>query len=510
MTNTLSALEQVKATINPYAGRERFARLAQGTVEDITPEDDVAMRWHGLYPHRPLGSGRYMLRVKLPGGFVTSAQLETMARVAESHGHVNLTTRQDIEFHQLTLAALPATFHALEAAGITSLGACGDQVRNVITCPAAGIDPHEAFDTTATAREINAAFLGNPAFANLPRKFKISICGCARHCVPTAINDLGLVAARHPEHGWGYRIFLGGGLSVQPAMAQDLCVWIPPQEALPLATAAVSIFREEGNRQQRSRARLKHLIAEKGAGWFLAEVETRLGRSLTPLASIYLPAAAPGQHLGIHQQAGENLHYVGVPVPAGSLTTGQLREVAYIAATAGSACVRITHEQNILLPAIPARKLDWVLSQLADNGLPVNDSSWAGRLVVCIGKAFCTKAATHTKQVAIPLAQALDRIVSVTGVSLRMSGCPNNCGGHSIADIGLQGCIEKSDDGPEERFHLLVGGGAAVAPQFGQRLFSGLRADELEQVITDLISRFRSEALAHESFSEFAYRVLIR
>jgi ferredoxin-nitrite reductase len=484
----LSALEQVKALVNPYAGHEVFARLAQGTTADITPQDDVVMRWHGLYRHRPLDAELFMLRLKLPGGAITAAQLAAVANVTERSGHprINLTTRQDIEFHRLTLAMLPDVFAALDAVGLTTVGACGDQVRNVVACPVAGLDPHELLDTTPVTEALTRAFLANPAYANMPRKFKAAVCGCAEHCVPTEINDFSFVAARQSDGTLGFRLFVGGGLSSQPTMAQDLGVWIAATDAVAVMDAAVALFQAHGNREQRGKARVKHLIAEHGLDWFRSELAARVGHLLHDVAPL-TAASSHADHLGVHSQHEVGLVYLGIPVPVGRVSTAQLRALVALAQGYGRGRLRITHQQNIVLADIPCVDLPAIEAQLQAAGLPVAAESWYGRLVVCTGKEFCNKSVAHTKSVALPLAEALTAAGVPPTFSLRMSGCPNGCGQHALADIGLQGTAVKGESGMEERFDLWVGGHAGA---FAQRVQSRLRPEELAEAI---IERVKSE-----------------
>lgn len=507
MANALSALEQLKREVNPYVGQEVFARLARGTVKDITPADDLVMRWHGLYRHRPQEAGLFMLRLKLPGGAITAAQAATVAALAArfSGGHLSLTTRQDIELHQLTLADLPTVFAELQAVGLQTLGACGDQVRNVVACPVAGIDPKERIDTTAVAEALTAAFLANPAFANLPRKFKIALCGCAQHCVPSEINDLGFEAALDGEGHSGFALLIGGGLSAHPVMATDLGVWIPVEDAVDVVSRAVEIFREHGNREQRGQARVKHLIAKHGAAWFREELERRLGRAL-PSRETPVTTASHQDHLGVHPQRDPALVYLGIPVPGGLLTSDQFRVLAEIA---GDGRLRVTHQQNLILADIPAANVDDVLTRLDTLGLPVDPEHWCGRVVVCTGKDFCNKALVHTKATALRLAEALDVALPMIPISIRMSGCPNGCSQHALADIGLQGAVVKGETGTEERFDLWVGGGEASEPAFGRRIAARIHPEQLANVVDDLWSRYQSESLdEHETFSAFARRVL--
>jgi len=506
----MSALEEVKARVDPYAGQEVFARLARGTVEDISAEDDVVMRWHGLYRHRPQEAGLFMLRLKLPGGAITATQLAAVADVAEqyAHGRVNLTTRQDIELHTLTLADLPAVFAALDAVGLTTLGACGDQVRNVVTCPVAGIDAEELLDTTPVAAALTGEFLQNPHFANLPRKFKLALSGCAQHCVPVMINDLSLVAARNDAGAMGYALWAGGGLSAQPVMVASLEAWVAPEEAVAVAAKAVEIFRDYGNRTQRTKARMKHLLAERGMPWFRAELEARLGRPLPPCTPAPL-TLTPDDHLGVHEQHEPGRVFLGIPVPVGQLHAAQLRCLATWATRFGQGRLRLTHRQNIILPDIQEAQLAALQQEVAAAGFTPSPQSWQGRMVVCTGKTYCNKALAHTKETAIRLADALEELIPNAPFTLQMSGCPNGCGQHALADIGLQGSAVKTETGMEERFDLWAGGGAAPAPAFAHRLAIRLHPDELPGTIAGLWGRYQAEALsADETFSAFARRVL--
>lgn len=509
MTQQLSALELVKAQVDPYAGGEVFARLARGSVEAITPEDDVVMRWHGLYRHRPQEAGVFMLRVKVPGGALSAEQLVAVAALAEQYGRgaLSLTTRQNLELHWLTLPDLPEVFARLDAVALSTLGACGDQVRNVVSCPVAGLAHEECCDTTALAGALTRAFQGNPRFANLPRKFKLALSGCAHGCVPTAINDLSLVAARNADGVAGYALLVGGGLSVQPVLAANLAAWVTAEEAVEVVVQAVSIFQEYGNREQRGKARMKHLLAARGLPWFRQELETRLGRRLSACVTA-LPVATGGDHLGVQAQQEAGRVLLGIPVPAGQMTVAQLRGLAALASSYGRGRVRLTHQQNIILPDLLQREIEAVQHAVAALGFPVSARSWQGRLVACTGKARCMKAVVHTKEVALRLADTLDALLPDVPLTLRMSGCPHGCGLHPLGDIGLQGAMATGAQGPEERFDLWAGGGAAPEAAFARRLMPRLRPEEIAPAIVALWTRYRTEALdTTETFSSFVRRL---
>lgn len=506
---TLSALEQIKSYVDPYTGQEVFARLATGTVDDISPEDDIVMRWHGMYRQQPLEARVFMLRLKLPNGALTEPQANVISSLAErySGGKMSLTTRQNIELHHITLADLPTIFAELQSVNLQTLGACGDQVRNVVGCPVTDVNEDELIDTMPLSNEITAAFLANPQFANLPRKFKIALSGGGCDCVPYDINDLGLIAVKNNEGEIGYVALVGGGLSVQPAYAENLGVWIHPDEVIEIITQLVQIFKEHGNRENRGKARVKHLIAANGVEWLRTELEERLKSKLTPYQQ---PIAQPSRHdhLGVNRQREEGLSYIGIPVPVGIITSTQLNSLANIAEQHGKGHIRFTHLQNIILTDIKESAVPAILNQLSDAGLPVSDISRHGNTAICVGKTYCVKAITHTKEIALPLLNSINDPLLGTEVSFRISGCPNGCSGHSVADIALRGSSVNTDTGSEERFDLLVGGGLSKQPAFARRIFSRLNTDELPEVITNLLLRYRTECVKDETFSDYAKRVL--
>lgn len=506
MPQDLSPLEAVKQSINPYERGDLFARLAQGTVADINPADDVVLRWHGLYLQRPAEAGRFMLRLKLPGGAITAEQLRVVVRLARriARPTVNLTTRQGIELHGLALADLPQDFAELETAGLTTLGACGDVVRNIVTCPVAGLAAEELIDTSALVAELTAAFLGNPAFGNLPRKLKIAVCGCGARCVPTELNDVGLVAAQNDQGQWGYALRLGGGLSVAPSFAVDTGIWLAPTEVTEVVTRIAELFREHSNRQNRGRARLKYLLAERGLEWFRGELEARLARQLTSLTQPPAPFNPDHQHLGLQPQKEPGRYYLGLPVPAGRLGVDQLETVAELAQSLGRGRLRLSYQQDLIIAD---------LSEAARQALltaepPLAIQGWGARLVSCTGKEFCKKSLARTKEVALALAAALDEAAPGLGLTLHVSGCTSGCGLHQIADVGLQGTVSQTEGGAEERFDLWLGGGKAGTPEFARRVATKVRPNDLPSVVGAFLVQYQAEALPGEAFSSFAQRIL--
>ncbi|MHB9133359.1 MAG: nitrite/sulfite reductase [Armatimonadota bacterium] len=510
MSTTLSPLEALKESFNPFAAREQLlAHLSAGTP--LTPEDELTLKWHGLYRQRDVdGAGALMLRVKLAGGAISAARLRTVADIAArlAYPFVYLTTRQSIEFHGVPLAELPVIFPAFDAAGLTSSGSCGDVVRGVVACPAAGLEPSEYLDTTALVTALTRAFLDNAVYANLPRKLKIAVCGCAHHCIPAEVNDVALFAAKNAEGVWGYALHLGGGLSTAPVFAANLGVWVAPERVIEVVSRLAEIFRDYGNRESRAKARMKHLLLERGVEWLLHELTTRLGAPLPALPPAQ-PASPGWDHLGVYPQKEAGLHFLGIPVPVGRLEVEQLLLLAELAETVGAGRLRITHRQNVILSDIPTERVEEVLLKLHEAGLPVQQQHPRGHFVVCTGKEFCQKSIAHTKSIALPLLEELAARLPETGVTLGMSGCPNGCGQHAIADIGFSGAGVKGENGLEERFDLWVGGSPnGATPQFAQRIQRRLHPEELADAIENLVIRYRWEATDGEPFSAYAQRVL--
>ena len=501
----LSPLEAAKAAANPYAWGELLDRLACDENLELRPEEEVALRWHGLHRQRPLEAGLYMVRVKLPGGALRAEQLRAVADVAAEAGQeaISLTTRQGMEVHGLRRSALLGVMAKLGAAGLTTLGACGDVVRNVTACPRAGVCPHGIVDTTPLVQDLTAAFLGRAEFANLPRKLKFAVHGCDRNYLPAALNDVALVAHRSRAGTVRYALLVGGGLAASPRVATDLGVWVEPEQAVTVVTTLATIFRDFGNREQRGHARLKHLLADRGLPWLRRELQARLGQPLPARRPTPLSFDGRCDHLGLHAQRDPELRSVGVPVPAGRLLLAQARLIAELAETRAKGRLRVTAQQDLLLLDVPAEGMGEGLVALAESGLPVAPSLWQSHLVACTGKRYCNRGLVHTKEAARQLVAELDAELAGAGLTLGVSGCPSGCGFHAVSDVGLQG----TTSGGEERFDLWLGGGATCGTSpFGRRVGARLRLEEVRLRLTQLVASYREEGAAGESFTDFARR----
>ncbi len=304
----------------------RYAKLG---FPAIVEEDFDRLKWYGVYRQKPKDSGYFMMRTKIPGGQLTGAQAILLSELADefAHGFCDITTRQTIQYHWLRIEDVPPIFDALEKVGIITSGACGDITRNVACCPVSGINPDEILDATPQMLEISRGLTNTKEFSNLPRKYKISISGCHIHCHQPDINCLGFFGLINDRGEAGFGVKVGGGLSSAPHLAKTLPVWISPEEAWPVAKAISQVYRDEGYRAKRNRARFKFLVADWGTERILAETEARLGHQLQRHSEFVFPRDQEADHMGIHAQVQPGLYWVGLTFPGGRIRNGALAGV---------------------------------------------------------------------------------------------------------------------------------------------------------------------------------------
>ncbi len=519
-------VERLKRELNPWDALEELRRFAREGFDAIPPEWlGVYFKWWGIYTQGDGagvtggkgGEGKavpyLMLRIQVPSGILTSRQLRTIAEVSAKHGRgvADITVRQNFQLHWVTIESLPEVLETLWAAGLDPKGACGDVVRNVTGCPVAGLDPSEIFDASPIARDIAKELSANTEFFNLPRKFKISVSGCNEWCVHPEINDVGLTAVRRTDGGVGFSLRVGGGLSTEPHLAEKLNVFVHPEQAVAVAKAVAELFREvDGLREHRDRARLKYLFLRNGwtAETFLTELERRLGFTLEPAAEEVRPESVYRDHVGIHPQKQAGFSYVGATVLRGRLNADQLFAVADLADRFGSGDIRTTLMQNLLLVNVPNHKTEELAKELEQLGLPVGGSSFARGIVACTGTEFCKLAITETKGFARWLTGELeDRLPGFDQhLKLHVTGCPNSCGQHWIADIGIEGKKIKTEHGLQDAYYFCVGGALgyyqATARPVGYRCL----ATEVPDAIERLLNQYQQERAGEEKLRGFIAR----
>jgi sulfite reductase (ferredoxin) len=511
--------ERLKREKNPWEAFDEVRAFAREGRSSVLPEwATLYFKWWGVYTQgdgvgatggkggEGLASEYFMMRIGIPNGIVTAAQLHAIAGLARKYARnlADITVRQNIQLHWLTIESLPEVVDALAAIGLSPKGACGDVVRNVTGCPLAGVAADELIDASPLAAEISDLLKANPEFYNLPRKFKISVTGCPSWCSYPEINDIGFTAVKHNGQV-GFSLRVGGGLSKEPHLAVRLNAFVLPEQVVRVAKAIAEIFRDQqGLRENRDRARLKYLFLKEGwtAESFLAELQSRLDFKLLPAVPEAVPDDVFRDHAGIHPQRKPGLSYVGASVLRGRLTGDQLEAAAELAERFGSGQLRATVSQNLLFIDIPIHKTAELAHELKQIGIEVDGSSFFRGTVACTGTEFCKLAITETKGFARWLVGELDERLPEFDQQLRMhvTGCPNSCGQHWIADIGIEGKKIKHEGQLTDAYYFCLGGAvgehAAIARPVGYRCPAPLVPGAIERLLRHyLASRLPDENL---------------
>jgi sulfite reductase (ferredoxin) len=515
--------ERLKAALNPWAAYAEIERFAREGFDSIPPEWlNTYFRWWGLYTQGDGvgavggkgGEGKavrhFMQRIRIPNGILTAPQLRAIAGLAERYarGVADITVRQNIQLHWVEIESLPAIIRTLDAVGITTLGTCGDVTRNITGCPLAGADADEIADTSSLVESATAMLNGAAEFYNLPRKYKVTITGCRVWCSYPEINDVGLTALRHPRTGeTGFSLRVGGGLSTEPHLGPRLNVFVPWERALAVLKAVTEIFRDSDVlRQHREKARLKFLFLQHGwtAARFRAEIERRLGAPLPPAVPETPPEDVYRDHVGVHAQKQPGLFSAGVSIARGRITPAEMRAAAALADRHGSGALRTTHMQNLVVLDVPRASLASVRREAEAAGLALEASPFRRGTVACTGSEFCKIALTETKGFAARLVEELEaRLPGFDQhLKLHVTGCPNSCGQHWIADIGLEGKKIRGPAGFEDAYYFCVGGGlgarATVARPIGFRVPAREAAGAIERLLQAYLALREPGATFHE------------
>jgi sulfite reductase (ferredoxin) len=530
----LNPNERTKKDDNPLNVRARIENIyAHRGFASIDPADlRGRFRWWGLYTQRKAGidGGRtailepheledeyFMLRVRIDGGQLNLEQLRTIADISQRYGRdtADITDRQNIQLHWIRVEDMPEIWRRLEAVGLQTTEACGDCPRIVLGSPVAGVAEAERIDPTPAIDEIVARYVGDPAYSNLPRKFKSSISWLVD--TPYEVNDISFLGVEHPEHGPGFDLWVGGGLSTNPMLAQRLGVWVPLAEIPDVWEGVVSIFRDYGYRRLRHRARLKFLVADWGVEKFREVLEKEyLGRTLLDGPPPELPAK-PIDHIGVQPQR-DGRYYVGAAPVVGRVSGSQLTSLADVAAEHGSDRVRLTPYQKLLVLDIPQERTESLVTALRGIGLEARPSVWRRSTMACTGIEFCKLAIVETKARGEELVARLEERLAGedlkgSDISIHINGCPNACARTQIADIGLKGQLVMGPDGRQvEGFQVHLGGGLGMAQGqtagFGRKL-RGLKttAEELPEYVERLARRYLAGRQEGEAFAQWVLRV---
>jgi len=521
----LNGNEQQKKDDDGLNVRARIENIyAHRGFDSIDPADKRGrFRWWGLYTQRKPGidGGRtavlepeeledryFMLRVRVDSGQLDLDQLRTVAQISREFGRdtADLTDRQNIQLHWVEIEHVPEIWRRLEAVGLSTAEACGDVPRVILGSPVAGVAADEKLDATPAIREITDRYLGSTEFSNLPRKYKTTVSWLPD--TPYEANDIAFLGVDHPEYGPGFDVWVGGGLSTNPMLAQRLGVWVPLADVPRVWWAVTSVFRDYGYRRLRTRARLKFLVADWGVAKFREVVENEYLKA--PLADGPAPErTAPIDHIGVHPQADGN-YFVGVSPVVGRVSGTMLGRLADVAAAHGSGRVRTTPYQKLLVLDVPESEVDALVADLDELGLSARPSYWRRASLACTGIEFCKLAIVETKQLTTDLVAELERRVPELDVpiTVHVNGCPNACARTQVADIGLKGQLVLDADGNQvPGFQVHLGGGLGLDAGFGRKL-RGLKvtAAQLPDYVERLARRYLAARKPDERFAQWVVR----
>ncbi|MHC0061671.1 ferredoxin--nitrite reductase [Nostoc sp. UIC 10890] len=534
-TTSLNKFEKFKAQKDGLAIKseiEKFAALGWEAMDEI--DRDHRLKWVGVF-FRPVTPGKFMMRLRMPNGILSSSQTRVLAEVVQRYGDdgcADITTRQNIQLRGIRIEDLPDIFNRFHAVGLTTIQSGMDNVRNITGDPVAGLDADELYDTRELVQQIQDMLTnkgeGNPEFSNLPRKFNIAIAGGRDNSVHAEINDLAFVPAFKEGTGdwvlgtgekssqspipnpqspiFGFNILVGGFFSAKRCEAAiPLNAWVAPEDVVAVCRAVLEVFRDHGPRANRQKSRLMWLIDEWGLDKFRAEVESRLGKSLLPAAAKDEIDWEKRDHIGVYKQKQPGLNYVGLHIPVGRLYAEDMFEIARLAEVYGSGEIRFTVEQNIVIPNIAESRLEIFSTEPLLERFSINPGLLARSLVSCTGAQFCNFALIETKNRALEMIKALEEDLTFTKpVRIHWTGCPNSCGQPQVADIGLMGTKTRKNGKTLEGVDIYMGGKVGKDAHLGTCVIKGIPCEDLQPVLQELLiknfgAKLKQEALVINS-----------
>src|SRR4051812_27157748 len=524
----LNANEQSKKDDAPLNVRARIENIyAQRGFASIDPSDlRGRFRWFGLYTQRRPGidGGKtatlepwelddeyFMLRIRIDGGALTTEQLRVVGQISVDFARdtADVTDRQNVQLHWIRIEDVPEIWRRLEAVGLSTTEARGDCPRVILGSPVAGIAADEIIDPTPAIRDIADRYIGDPQYANLPRKFKTALTGVPSQDVVPEVNDVAFVGVVHPEYGPGFDVWVGGGLSTNPMLAQRLGAWVPIEEVAEVWAGVVGVFRDYGYRRLRSRARIKFLVADWGVEKFRQVLQDEyLKRALVDGPAPALPTTS-GDHVGVNRQK-DGRAYVGLSSQAGRVAGANLVRLADIAEAHGSFRIRTTPMQKLLVLDLEQDQVDSLLAAAEEIGLSARPDAWRRSVMACTGIEFCKLAIVETKARAATLVDELEARLGAleSPITVHLNGCPNSCARIQVADIGLKGQLVPGPDGSQvEGFQVHLGGGLGLDAGFGRKLRGHkVTADELPDYVERVARSFVAERGEGERFAQWVAR----
>lgn len=497
----LNKIEQVKAEKHGLDIKNELEHFAQIGWENIDKSDlEIRLKWFGVF-FRPVTPGKFMLRLRIPHGVMNSQQMRTLAEIVQRYGDdgsADITTRQNLQLRGIRFEDIPEIFRALDSVGLTSIQSGMDNIRNLTGSPVAGIDKDELIDTRELLQKLQNMITnngqGNYAFSDLPRKFNIAVEGARDNSIHAEINDIAFIPA-YKDEILGFNVLVGGYLSAQRcAEAIPMNVWLKADddEVIDLCRAILTVYTEnglnEGLRENRAKARLMWLIDKWGVEKFKAEVEKELGKTLAPAAPKDEITMDKRDHIGIYAQKQEGYSYAGLHIPVGRLDADGMFEIARLADVYGNGEIRLTVEENLIIPYIANENLETFLTEPILQRFSLNPSPLTRSLVSCTGARYCNFALVETKQQGLKLAQELDQELNIPErVRIHWTGCPNSCGQVQAGDIGLMGTKAKKNGEVVEGVNLFTGGKVGKDAHLGTLKEKSIPCEDLKPILRNLL-----------------------
>ncbi len=506
--------ERVKRELHPL---DAYGQILENAIGNKAPEKEEIFRfkWNGLFFLTPVKDA-FMARLRIPGGFLTTHQLREIAHVADelTTGYVQITTRANFQIRLIAPKDAPEVLRRIQSVGLHTRGAGADNIRNLTANPTAGLDPVELIDVRPFTHELAQRIINDRAFYDLPRKFNIALDGGGLIGSVEDTNDIGVKAVR-VEPGSGlfeetpvaFRVALGGATG-HKAFARDAGVLVPPDQVVKVVLALVRVFIAKGNRGDRKKARLKHLLEKMSLADYLAETEKLLGFTLNrspyePEKLRWASQELSHSHIGDFPQKQRGLNYVGVSLPVGQITPKQMLRVAELADLYGGGEIRLTVWQNFIIPNVPDAFVSTLKKALVKCGLGAAQSNIASGVIACTGNRYCKFAQSDTKGHALALTKWLEKRIELDQpVNIHFTGCPNSCAQHFMGDIGLLGVKARGEDG----YHVFVGGGFGRHQAVGRQVFAGVIAAELPLLVEKMLRVYLAKREGKESFLSFTTR----
>lgn len=506
-----NAIESLKASLDgdPLRVLEQLPHIIQRGVASLTSSEKELLKWLGVFYRKPT-PGKFMMRVRMPNGFVTSEQLRALAELSRRLGNnvLDITTRQQIELRGFTLESIPAIWEKLHSLNLRSLQTGVDNVRNINGCPLAGLTPHELFDASPVVHDLDRLIVGlrgNPELANLPRKFNVTVTGCLDNCTHNESQDIALVPAKKGQR-LGFNVLVGGKMgSGGFTVASRLNVFVEVYQASAVVLELIKLFRDHGPREARAKSRFAFLIQKWGIPKLRAELTSRMGYELA-LQGRDMRGAHHADHLGLTSQKQPGLVAVGLCIPTGRVNPEQLDELARLADAYGRGEVRLTTGQNAIIPNVPAHRATQLFKEPLLETFSPRPNPFVRGLVACVGTDFCNLALIETKSRAVALSKALQKKLgsNVAPLTIHWSGCPAGCGNHEAADLGLRGFRTRVDGKLVDAVAVYVGGRTGAHATPGREILSTVRCDEsFPDVIAEVLcSSHLREVEAQEPASD--------